>query len=118
MRYKKNLSLAIDFDGSIVDNAYPKIGNMKPYAKQVIHKLRDRGVKIYLWTPRKGDLLTEATNFLGKNEVHLDLLSDMDIAKSGNKMVDAYIDYAAYPNKEEVNWEDVAGYFDIDLDEE
>lgn len=48
----KSLVLAIDFDGTIVDHKFPLIGELKPYAKEVINRLFDKGHEIIIWTCR------------------------------------------------------------------
>ena len=37
--------IAIDFDGTIVENDYPRIGKLKANAKITINKLYDSGIK-------------------------------------------------------------------------
>ena len=46
--------LAIDFDGTIVENKFPEIGRLKKDAKWVINKLKEAGCKIVIWTSRDG----------------------------------------------------------------
>ena len=61
--------IAIDFDGTIVADAYPAIGELKPGAKEVINRLRDEGYYIIIWTCRAGIRLLEAIEFLAKNGI-------------------------------------------------
>ena len=44
--------IAIDFDGTIVEHDFPRIGALKPWAKSVINKWYDMGYKIIIWTCR------------------------------------------------------------------
>jgi len=46
--------IALDFDGTIVENAYPNVGKLKLNAKEVINKLADEGFKIIINTCRAG----------------------------------------------------------------
>jgi len=55
--------IAIDFDGTIVQNKYPEIGMLQPYSVKVINKLYDEHY-IIIWTSRSGDMLLNAINFL------------------------------------------------------
>ena len=55
---------AIDFDGTIVKNAYPNIGSIYPGAYKFIRDVQARGDKWILWTLREGEKLREAVDFL------------------------------------------------------
>jgi hydroxymethylpyrimidine pyrophosphatase-like HAD family hydrolase len=62
---------AIDFDGTIVEHEYPKIGKLKINSKEVINKLSNKGHQIVIWTCRylKEDL--EAMRFfLSDNNIY------------------------------------------------
>jgi len=56
--------LAIDFDGTIVHNKFPAIGELLPNSKEVINQLYDNGHYIIIWTSRDGAELLKAINFL------------------------------------------------------
>ena len=60
---------AIDFDGTIVEDAFPEIGELKADAKAFINKVRENGDKWILWTVRTGDMLKEAIRFLDDNGI-------------------------------------------------
>lgn len=54
------MTIAVDFDGTIVENRYPEIGQEIPFATDTLKMLiRDRH-RIILWTAREGELLEEA----------------------------------------------------------
>lgn len=55
--------IAVDFDGTIVEHKYPKIGKEIPFAIATLKKLQQDGHKLILWTVREGDLLDEAVEF-------------------------------------------------------
>jgi hypothetical protein len=60
--------IAVDFDGTIVDNRYPKIGKKRPYAIETILRLQQEDQhQFVLWTVREGAHLDEAVTFC-KNE--------------------------------------------------
>lgn len=91
--------IAIDFDGTIVQDIYPGIGVIQPNAKQVINKLHEEGNYIILWTCRTGDRLLEAVNFLLKSGISFDRVNDHEpdnssiYDASGKKIyADVYID--------------------------
>ncbi|MDR1720408.1 MAG: hypothetical protein LBR67_09880 [Dysgonamonadaceae bacterium] len=56
--------IAVDFDGTIVEHAYPKIGRPIPFAFEVLKKLQEEtDHTLLLWTMREGELLDEALKF-------------------------------------------------------
>jgi len=56
--------IAVDFDGTIVEHAYPKIGKEIPFAIDVLKRLQnEEGHTLIMWTFRVGDLLQEAIDF-------------------------------------------------------
>ena len=61
--------LAIDFDGTIVEDAYPSIGKPKIFAFETLKKLQSEGYRLILWTYRHGKSLEEAVEFCRKNGV-------------------------------------------------
>lgn len=64
----KELTIAIDFDGTIVEHEFPAIGPEVPGAFAWMATLQSRGAKLILWTMRSanqagGDPLQEAVDF-------------------------------------------------------
>ncbi|MDR0428107.1 MAG: hypothetical protein LBH12_05840 [Dysgonamonadaceae bacterium] len=55
--------IAVDFDGTIVEHDYPKIGKPIPFAIDVLKKLHEERHTLILWTMREGDLLQEAIDY-------------------------------------------------------
>lgn len=52
--------IAVDFDGTIVEDRYPEIGTELPFATETLRMLiRDRH-RLILWTVREGKCLEEA----------------------------------------------------------
>lgn len=66
---KASLTIAIDFDGTIVEHRYPEIGRTRPLAFQTLKALQDKGHRLILWTYRNGGVLEEAVNFCRKHGV-------------------------------------------------
>jgi hydroxymethylpyrimidine pyrophosphatase-like HAD family hydrolase len=65
------MTIAVDFDGTIVEHEYPKIGKPIPFALDVMRKLQQEGHhKFILWTMREGRLLQEAVDYCEKNGVY------------------------------------------------
>jgi hydroxymethylpyrimidine pyrophosphatase-like HAD family hydrolase len=66
---KDTLNIAVDFDGTIVEDAYPKIGKPIIFAFDTIKRLQEKGHRIILWTYRKGRALDEAVAFCKENGI-------------------------------------------------
>ncbi len=61
--------IAVDFDGTIVDDRYPKIGKPQPFAIQTLQMLQKDGHRLILWTVRRGKTLEEAVEFCRKHGI-------------------------------------------------
>jgi hypothetical protein len=57
-------TLSVDFDGTIVEDAYPYIGELKPNAKEVITGLFENGHDIIINTCRAGTYEADVYQFL------------------------------------------------------
>lgn len=57
------MTIAVDFDGTIVEHQYPSIGKELPFAIDTLRRLAKEGHRIILWTVREGKLLEEAVLF-------------------------------------------------------
>ena len=66
---KDHLIIAIDFDGTIVEDGYPKIGKPMIFAFETIKKLQADGHRLILWTYRSGQKLKEAVDFCEQNGI-------------------------------------------------
>ena len=60
------MTIAVDFDGTIVEYKYPEIGKEKPFAIQTLRTLQQEGNRIILFTSREGELLDDAVAFCHK----------------------------------------------------
>lgn len=63
------LKVAVDFDGTIVENEYPQLGKPMLFAFETLKELQKRGFVLILWTVRTGKLLEEAVEFCRQNGV-------------------------------------------------
>lgn len=63
------MKIAVDFDGTIVENKYPRIGKPRLFAFEVMKALQGEGHLLVLWTCRYGNSLAEAVNFCRENGV-------------------------------------------------
>jgi len=61
--------IAVDFDGTIVEDQYPNIGKPLLFAFDTLKRLQSDGHRLILWTYRSGSKLTEAVEFCRKNGI-------------------------------------------------
>ena len=52
--------IAVDFDGTIVENRYPEIGAERPFATETLKMLIQDHHRVVLWSCREGKLLEDA----------------------------------------------------------
>jgi hydroxymethylpyrimidine pyrophosphatase-like HAD family hydrolase len=69
MQQQQSMIIAVDFDGTIVDDAYPGIGKPKMFAFQTLKKMQENGHRLILWTYRHGKRLNEAVAFCEENGI-------------------------------------------------
>lgn len=69
MNLKQSLIIAVDFDGTIVEDAYPAVGKPKLFAFETLKKLQNEGHRLILWTYRSGKKLEEAVKFCESNGI-------------------------------------------------
>lgn len=70
------LTLAIDFDGTIVENAFPEVGALRLNVVQVINRLHREGYKIVINTCRTGQHEMDARMCLMDNGIPFDYLNE------------------------------------------
>ena len=56
-------TIAVDFDGTIVEHRYPRIGEERPFATETLRMLINDHQRLILWTVREGHLLQEAIDW-------------------------------------------------------
>ena len=107
--------IAIDFDGTIVENKFPEIGNPINGAFKYMKKLQGQGFFIVLWTCRAGESLEDAIRFCGEQGLVFDSinanspsnLAEFDYADTRKVFAHYYIDdrqIGGLPS-----WEDIYG---------
>ena len=107
--------IAIDFDGTIVEDKFPEIGNLKPGAAEAINQLYDDGYTIIIWTCRTRVNKARAVEFLAKNgikwhyfnESSIENLRVYDWVDTRKVYADLYIDDKTLhklPTWDEIYW--------------
>lgn len=95
---KKLLTIAIDFDGTIVEDAYPKIGKPRIFAFETLKTLEQDGHRLILWTYRSGKRLDEAVEFCKNNGIEFYAINasypeeEYESSKSRKILADLFID--------------------------
>lgn len=57
------MTIAVDFDGTIVEHRYPEIGAEIPFATETLRMLIKDRHRLILWSVREGQLLEDAINW-------------------------------------------------------
>jgi len=68
--------IAVDFDGTIVSDAYPKIGKPRMRTINYIKDMKEQGCKLILWTCRHDEQLEEALKFCKEIGLEFDAVND------------------------------------------
>lgn len=68
--------IAVDFDGTLVKDKFPMIGEPKPEIWDKIMADQKGGAKIILWTCRNGDFLKQAVDFCADKGLHFDAINE------------------------------------------
>ncbi|MGQ8338416.1 BT0820 family HAD-type phosphatase [Sunxiuqinia sp. A32] len=90
--------IAVDFDGTIVEHRYPKIGKEIPFALMTLRKLQEEGHRLILWTYRSGKELEDAIQFCESGGVEFYAVNrnypeeEFDGSVSRKILADLYID--------------------------
>ncbi|MFM7588376.1 MAG: BT0820 family HAD-type phosphatase [Bacteroidota bacterium] len=66
---EKSKTIAVDFDGTVVEHAYPAIGQEMLFAFATLKRLQEKGHKLILWSIREGRTLQEAVDYCKANGV-------------------------------------------------
>ena len=94
----ETITIAVDFDGTIVEDNYPKIGKEKLFAFDTLKKLQEKGHRLILWTYRNGKALDEAVAFCKENGIVFYAVNksfpeeDFDLKYSRKINADLFID--------------------------
>lgn len=67
--------VAVDFDGTLCENMFPKIGAPKNDMIQAIKEYKSYGWKIILWTCRNNEHLTKAVDWCKAHGLEFDAIN-------------------------------------------
>lgn len=68
--------IAVDFDGTLCENKYPKIGEPNRKLIGIIKNFQKRGDKFILYTCREGLLLDEAVAWCKQMQLNFDAVNE------------------------------------------
>jgi len=92
------LKIAVDFDGTIVEDKYPAIGKPHLFAIETLQALIKNRNQVILWTVREGEKLQEAVSFCKKHGIEFYAINKnypeepMDGGQSPKINADVFID--------------------------
>ena len=74
---KRNYKIyAVDFDGTLCENAWPEIGKPNYMLIQILKALREKGDKFILWTCRTANRLDEAIAWCKEQGLEFDAVNE------------------------------------------
>lgn len=68
--------IAVDFDGTLVEDKFPEIGKPIERVWEAVFKAQKIGAKIILWTSRDNERLKDAVEFCTGRGLHFDAIND------------------------------------------
>lgn len=114
--------VAVDFDGTLVEDDFPNIGAKNEQMFRVMKALKSQGVKIILWTSRNndalGDLLEDAVKYCKKEGLTFDAVNEnlkevQELTGADTRKIyaDLYIDDKSVPHSQApLYWVDRLGF--------
>jgi len=67
---------AIDFDGTLCENAWPEIGEPKLAIIEYCKRLKADGDKLIFWSCREGEMMARAIIWCADRGLHFDAIND------------------------------------------
>lgn len=68
--------VAVDFDGTLVEDKFPEIGRPIEKTWELLRKCQEAGVKIILWTCRDHERLKDALDFCNERGLFFDAVNE------------------------------------------
>ena len=68
--------IAVDFDGTLVTDKFPEIGEPIEKTWENVFKAQSKGAKIILWTSRDNERLKAAVEYCTSRGLHFDAIND------------------------------------------
>lgn len=91
MGFRRLKFYAFDFDGTIVENAFPEIGGTKEHIIKRINEIwEDLDNIIIIWTCRSGNKLNQMRIFLLKTNIPFDFINENPLVNFGSPKIFAH----------------------------
>ena len=88
--------IAVDFDGTIVEHKFPRIGPIKEKIVEKMKQEKENGTIIIIWTCRKGPFEYQMKKFLDEHNIPYDYINEnwprLDFVTSDKIYADEYWD--------------------------
>ena len=88
--------IAVDFDGTLVENDFPDIGSKNDNVVNYVREESNNGSIIILWTTRQNEKLKEAIDFLDENNIPYNYVNEnarcINFDTSDKIFADIYLD--------------------------
>lgn len=68
--------IAVDFDGTLVEDKFPEIGEPIHYIWKKLREAQSKGARVILWTCRNGKNLKDAIEFCTSHGLHFDAINE------------------------------------------
>lgn len=68
--------IAVDFDGTIVTNKFPEIGELIPETVNALKIEKAQGARLILWTCRRAERLTTAVGWCAEHGIYFDAVNE------------------------------------------
>lgn len=103
--------IAVDFDGTLCEDAYPGIGKANNYLIYALKGRQALGDKLILWTCRAGEKLDEAIEWCTEHGLRFDAVNDnlpevVELYGNNSRKItaDVYLD-----DRSEKRWAQIVG---------
>lgn len=101
---RRPLTIAVDFDGTLVENAWPEIGETRLDVLTAVKAAKAAGAKLILWTNRVGARLNDAVEWCRERGLEFDAVNEnlpevlaAFITDTRKIVADIYLDDKAVP---------------------
>lgn len=64
LEFDKQITIAVDFDGTVVEDKFPEIGELRTETVEWLKKQKEKGHKLILWTCRSNNILVNGQGAL------------------------------------------------------
>lgn len=68
--------VAVDFDGVLVEDRFPHVGEPRTRVIARVHRYKELGYRVILWTCRHGEALEYAVNWCKEQGIEFDAINE------------------------------------------